>query len=60
MKEREREMGRDDCLAEKSGDLTLHATNYLKDGAVYDGAHCLCVLSPLVVCGAGVRWSPSR
>lgn len=41
-----------------AGDLTH--SNYLKDGAVYDGAHCLCVLSPLGVCGAGVRRGPSR
>lgn len=38
---------------------TLYS-KYLKDGAVYDGAHCLCVPSPLGVCGAGVRWSTSR
>ena len=37
--------------------LLIH---YLKDRAVNDGAHRLCIVSPLGVCGAGVRWSSSR
>lgn len=63
----QRSDGRDACVNKREGDrdqltpqIDLTCELHLKDGTVYDGAHCVRVVPPLGVRGAGVRWSPSR